>query len=131
LVSSSGQVFALGRAPFLGSARGMQLASPVVAMACTPHGEGYWLLTRDGRVIPFGSAHFHGDLVGSESSPKGAALPDPFPSWADSLAATPGGGGYWIATPSGAVYGFGTAVSYPPEAGATQNGWVVSLVPRG
>jgi hypothetical protein len=131
LLSSTGQVFALGTAPFLGSARGMQLASPVVAMACTPRGEGYWLLTRDGRVIPFGSAHFYGDLVGSESSPKGAALPDPFPSWADSIEATPRGRGYWVATPSGAVYAFGTAVSYAPEAGATQTGWVVSLVPRG
>jgi hypothetical protein len=45
LVGTDGGVFAFGDAPFEGSLGGQPLFSPVVALAPTHDGRGYWLLT--------------------------------------------------------------------------------------
>ena len=44
-----------GDAPFLGSGVGRS-AAPVVGLAATPSGRGYWLLAADGAVAGFGDA---------------------------------------------------------------------------
>ena len=41
------------------------LRAPVVAIAATPDGGGYWLVAADGGVFSFGSARFHGSAAGS------------------------------------------------------------------
>ena len=38
----------------------MHLNSPIVGMAATPTGKGYWLVAGDGGVFTFGDAHFYG-----------------------------------------------------------------------
>src|SRR5439155_1305389 len=43
MVARDGGVFAFGDAPFAGSAAGIPLSSPVVGLARTPTGNGYWL----------------------------------------------------------------------------------------
>jgi len=61
-------------------------------------GHGYWIVTADGHVRPFGAAHFYGDMSGrSLSAPIVAA------------ARTPSGKGYWLVGSNGAVYSFGDA----------------------
>ncbi|HEX7521567.1 MAG TPA: hypothetical protein VF441_05845, partial [Acidimicrobiia bacterium] len=38
------------------------LNQPVVGMAATPTGHGYWLVARDGGIFAFGDAPYFGDL---------------------------------------------------------------------
>jgi hypothetical protein len=64
LVSANGGVFGFGDANFEGSAVGMHLDGPVVAMAATPDGKGYWLASANGGVFSFGDAKFQGSAAG-------------------------------------------------------------------
>jgi hypothetical protein len=67
------------------------LSGPVVGMAATPDGGGYWLAAADGGVFSFGDARFFGSY--------GAGLPAVGPTYMRfvGMAATPDGGGYWLA----------------------------------
>ena len=38
----------------------MRLAQPIVGMAPTPSGHGYWLVARDGGIFAFGDARYFG-----------------------------------------------------------------------
>ena len=63
-----GMVFAFGSAAqrFYGSTGAMRLNRPIVGMAATASGGGYWLVASDGGIFSFGDARFHGstgDLV--------------------------------------------------------------------
>ena len=40
------------------------LNQPIVGMAATPDGIGYWLVAADGGIFSFGTAHFHGSTGG-------------------------------------------------------------------
>jgi hypothetical protein len=53
-------VFAFGDAGFFGSMGGVRLNEPVVSMASTSDGQGYWLVAADGGVFSFGDAAFLG-----------------------------------------------------------------------
>jgi hypothetical protein len=57
-VAKDGGVFAFGDATFYGSEAGKPLAHPVVGMAVSPFGLGYWLVEAGGQVIAFGSAPY-------------------------------------------------------------------------
>jgi hypothetical protein len=72
-------------------------AAPVVAIAASPDGSGYWLLGRDGGVFSFG-VPFHG------------SVPDRQPyAQAVELRVTDSGAGYYVAGADGAVFAFGDA----------------------
>jgi hypothetical protein len=43
---------------FYGSARSDSLNKPIVAIASTPDGHGYWLVASDGGVFSYGDARF-------------------------------------------------------------------------
>jgi hypothetical protein len=97
-VGSDGGIFAFGDAGFYGSASGLSPGSPIVGMASTPDGQGYWVVASDGGVFAFGDAGFHGSASGlSPGSP------------IVGVASTPDGGGYWEAASNGAVFAFGDA----------------------
>ena len=71
---------------------------PVVSIAGTPTGEGYWLLDARGAVVARGDATWHGDvaqwlLLGSPTQ----------------VVATPSGQGYAIVSTAGPLYSFGDA----------------------
>ena len=38
----------------------MRLNKPIVGMAATPDGKGYWLVASDGGIFAFGDAVFYG-----------------------------------------------------------------------
>ena len=60
MVASDGGIFDFGDASFFGSAGSLRLNRPVVGMAPTPAGAGYWLAASDGGIFNYGSANFFG-----------------------------------------------------------------------
>ena len=79
------------------SSKSLPLAAPVVGVAATKSGSGYWRALRDGGVLTAGTAPFYGSANHM---------------WHDAIVAivaNPVGGGYWLADRSGGVYAFGSA----------------------
>jgi len=83
---------------FYGSASGMKLDEPIVGIAGTPSGNGYWLVASDGGIFSFGDARFFG-------STGGLRLNAPIVG----MAPTPSGNGYWLVASDGGVFSFGDA----------------------
>src|SRR5581483_4423138 len=54
-----------GGAGFHGSLAGRRLNAPVVGIAATADGGGYWLVASDGGVFTFGDAAYHGSMAGT------------------------------------------------------------------
>ncbi len=101
-VSTDGNVYTYGDAQFYGSAGGLPLAKPIVGMAATPDGGGYWLVASDGGVFtygPGGQPPYLGSASGASSSPVVSIVP------AD------GGFGYWLVNASGQTFAYGLASS--------------------
>ncbi len=116
LTAADGGIFALGRASFHGSMGGVRLNQPIVGLAATPDGGGYWEVAADGGVFAFGDAAFHGSMGGVQ-------LNQPVVG----LAATPDGGGYWEVAADGGVFAFGDAAFHGSMGGVQLNRPVVGL----
>ena len=96
--ASDGGVFSFGDATFHGSHGAAHLNAPIVGMAATPSGNGYWLVGSDGGVFTFGDATFHGS--------EGAThLNAPIVG----MAPTPSGAGYGLVGGDGGMFTFGDA----------------------
>ncbi len=123
LVAADGGVFDFGDATYQGSAysKGFTgltgphpLAAPVVGIASTPHGNGYWLLESNGTVLSFGAARFYGEI----SQATGTKFVG--------IVSSPTGNGYVLLAADGATYGFGDA----PSAGSVKvNQNAVAIIP--
>lgn len=101
VVNRAGGVGAGGGAPELGGlARHMRLSEPVVGMAATPDGKGYWLATAGGNVFNFGDARLFGRAAPAEVQRVGHMV---------GMAATIDGKGYWLVSSQGRVLNFGDA----------------------
>jgi hypothetical protein len=98
LSAQDGGVFAYGAAQFAGSMGGQRLDAPVVGVAATPDGGGYWLVAADGGVFSFGDARFYGSMGGRHLNARIVGM-----------AATPDGQGYWLVAADGGVFNFGDA----------------------
>ena len=81
--------------------RASPLNKPVVGMAATPDGDGYWLVASDGGIFAFGDAGFYGSMGGHP-------LNQPIVG----MAATPDGKGYWLVAADGGIFAFGDAAFY-------------------
>lgn len=103
-----GGVLSYGGAEFFGSPTHVRLAAPIVAMAATPDGGGYWLVGADGGVLRYGDAHYYGSAGAVDLHAPIVAM-----------AATPDGGGYWLVGADGGVFTFGDAGYFgaPTSAG--------------
>jgi hypothetical protein len=91
---------------FRGSTGSIVLNKPIVGMASTPSGRGYWLVASDGGVFAFGDAVFRGS-TGS------IVLNKPIVG----MAPTRSGQGYWMVASDGGIFAFGDAAF----AGSTGN----------
>ena len=85
-------------APAAPTGAGLVLNSPIVGVAATPDGQGYWENAADGGVFAFGDAHFYG-------STGALHLNSPIVG----IGAAPGGQGYWEVAADGGIFAFGDA----------------------
>ena len=105
-MASDGGIFTFGDAGFFGSQGGKPLNAPIVGMAATPDGGGYWLVASDGGVFSFGDAKFYG-------STGGKPLNRPIVG----MAPGSNGLGYWLVASDGGVFSFGDAAFHGSMGG--------------
>ena len=118
-VTPFGRVYTDGdHAGHYGDMNGKPLNRPVVGMAPTPTGLGYWLVASDGGMFTFGDAQFLGSMGG-------ARLNQPIVA----MAATPSGNGYWLAAADGGLFSFGDAAFLGSMGGTPLNQPMVGMVP--
>ena len=117
-VARDGGVFTFGGAPYYGSMGGKVLNRPIVGMAPTPDGRGYWLVASDGGIFAFGDAGFYG-------STGAMALQAPIVG----MAPTPDGRGYWLVAADGGIFAFGDAPYYGSMGGKVLNRPIVGMAP--
>ncbi len=134
---------------------------PVVAMATTADGGGYWLVASDGGVFSYGDAAFHGStgglvltqpVVGMAADPAtdgywlvasdggifafdapfdGSEGGQPLDQPIVGMASTRDGGGYWLVARDGGVFSFGDAAFHGSEGGQPLNAPVVGIAATG
>jgi Domain of unknown function (DUF4232) len=105
--AATGGVTVFGNAVSFGAATTSQLHAPIVRMATTRDGKGYWLASADGGVYTFGDGKFFGSMGGK-------ALNEPIVG----IAATPDGGGYWMMAADGGIFTFGDAHFFGSTGGS-------------
>src|SRR5581483_5534390 len=119
LVAADGGIIAFGDAVARGGTGGTKLRAPIVGMAATPGGRGYWLAAADGGIFSFGDAPFAG-------SAGGLRLAGPVVS----VAAAPRGLGYWLVGADGGVFSYGDAAFSGSLGGLRLAAPIVALAPR-
>src|SRR5207244_121475 len=77
---------------------GKPLNQPIVGIAATRTGKGYWMVASDGGIFAFGDAGFYG-------STGNIKLAKPIVD----IVPTPTGRGYWMAASDGGIFAFGDA----------------------
>ena len=90
--------------------------APIVGMAATPDGGGYWLVGSDGGIFSYGDAGF----LGSAGS---LHLNAPIVG----MAATPDGKGYWLVARDGGIFSYGDAGFFGSAGSLTLNAPVVGM----
>ena len=94
------------------------LTAPVVGMASTPSGNGYWLANATGGVSAHGGAVSYGSM-------SGATLNSPITH----IVATGDGLGYWLVAGDGGTFAFGDARFHGSMGGRHLNAPVVDMAP--
>jgi hypothetical protein len=109
-------VTAFGAAAAIGGTTLKGLDAPVVGVASTPEGLGYWVVAADGGVFAYGNAAFEGSAGGL-----------PLNAPVVGMAATPDGGGYWLVASDGGVFAYGNAAFEGSAGGMDLNAPVVGM----
>jgi cell wall-associated NlpC family hydrolase len=94
------------------------LTGPVVGMAASPDGTGYWLTNAAGDISAHGMAVSYGSLAGT-------TLQAPITH----IIATPSGKGYWLVAKDGGIFTFGDAGFFGSMGGKELNAPVVDMAP--
>ncbi len=109
-------VTAFGAAAALGGTTLNDLTAPVVGVAATPNGLGYWVVAADGGVFAYGDAAFEGSTGATHLNAPVVGM-----------AATPRGGGYWLVASDGGVFAYGNATFEGSAGGIHLNAPVVGM----
>jgi len=99
-----------------GGPTSVALNAPVVGIAATPDGGGYWLVAADGGVFAHGDAPFRGS-EGAQHLNKPVV----------GMAATPDGQGYWLVGADGGVFAFGDAQFHGSLSGMPLNASIAAI----
>jgi hypothetical protein len=91
---------------------------PIVKVAPTPDGGGYWLAASDGGVFAYGDAGFFGSAGGV-----------PLQSPVVGMAATPDGRGYWLVASDGGMFAYGDAGFFGSSGAQRLNKPIVAMAP--
>ncbi len=110
-----GRPIPFGTARYHGELAKKDLRSPVIGIAASAGGSGYWLATGNGGVFSFGHAKFHG------------AAPAQVNGHIAAIVATSDRGGYWLASSDGAVFRFGDAKFHGSASGEHLNDPIVAM----
>jgi len=102
---------------YLGDLSQTTLNAPIVGMAITPDGGGYWMVGADGGVFAYGDAGFYGST--------NLVLNQPVVG----MAATPDGHGYWFVAADGGVFAYGDAQFFGSTGNIVLNQPVVGMTP--
>ena len=128
LVDSRGDIYAFGDAGYLGSSgcinpvntcggsNSFTPSGPIVAMASTADGKGYWMVDAGGDIYSFGDAQYEG-------GEGGAPLIAPI----FGIAPTSDGKGYWLGTNDVGNYSKGELVAYPFGDATSESGALPSI----
>ncbi len=100
------------------ASQGSPLGFPVVGLASTPSGNGYWAANAYGAVASHGAAQFYGSMAG-------ASLDRPVTH----IVSTSDGKGYWLVAADGGTFAFGDAGFFGSMGGRPLNAPVVDLAP--
>jgi hypothetical protein len=115
-------VGAFGDAGYFGSTGPASFNQPLVGLAGTPTGNGYWLAAADGGIFTFGDAHFYG-----------SAIDTPLDQPIVGIAATPlvraRISGYWLVSSDGRRLSFGLAFPVGNKGGTNISRPVVGIAP--
>ncbi len=101
---------------YLDGPSNLNLNEPIVGMAPTSDGGGYWMTGSDGGVFANGDAGFYG-------STGNLHLNQPVVG----MAATPDGRGYWLVASDGGIFSFGDAAFYGSTGNLHLNKPVVGM----
>ena len=91
--------------------------APVVTIAATPDGGGYWLAGADGGIFAYGDAPFLGSAGALHLNAPVVGM-----------AAAPGGGGYWLVARDGGIFTYGSAPFWGSAGGTPLNAPIVGMV---
>jgi hypothetical protein len=95
----------------------LHLGAPMVGMAATTDGHGYWTVGSDGGVFSFGDARFAGSMGGKHLNAPVVAM-----------SAASGDDSYWLAASDGGVFSFGDAKFYGSMGAIRLNAPIVGIV---
>ncbi len=115
----AGEITGFGNDNYLSYLNGAQyynLNAPIVGMAPTFDGAGYWMVGSDGGVFASGDAGFYG-------STGNLRLNKPVVG----MAATPDGKGYWFVASDGGIFAYGDAGFYGSRGGQPLNKPIVGM----
>ena len=103
VVGHNGGVRTFGPARFYGAKSSEFLRKEAVAIESRPQADGYWILTKGGRVYGLGAARSRGSAFGVVAA---------------DIASTSTGSGYWVLGRSGGIFAFGDATDLPLTSAA-------------
>ncbi|HET6795101.1 MAG TPA: hypothetical protein VFH45_11690 [Acidimicrobiales bacterium] len=114
LLTDNGGVMTFGGVRLYGAAT--DLGAPVVGMASTPSGRGYWIAAANGAVASLGDAANLGSAANLH-------LARPIVG----ITATPDGGGFWLVASDGGIFSFGDANFYGSTGAIRLNRPIVGM----